>query len=126
MECYIVTDLLNSDGAYRYNAVYAFKSMTSVKSYKKYLDGTGCDHRVVVATVTVPDGVKMVQVITEFETVDNLPQYKATTVMEDWEDARDYVENVRENQPTVETEHDSVKIHSRFTPDMLHCGWAEF
>ncbi len=53
MECYIVTDLLNSDGAYRYNAVYAFKSMTSVKSYKKYLDGTGCDHRLVVTPVAV-------------------------------------------------------------------------
>ena len=117
MEIYIATDLLFVDGAYRFNAVYAFKSKTSVKSYEKYL-------KLVVTPTMVTDLDQRLLVITEFEVNDDLPEYKSTTVFEDYDDARDYVANIKDNRQSVEVEHDSVNIASRFTPGMLHCGWA--
>ncbi|MDE6557186.1 MAG: hypothetical protein K2K55_09540 [Duncaniella sp.] len=38
-------------------------------------------------------------------------------------DARDYVANIRESQPSVIVDHDSVKIRSRFSPSLLHSGF---
>lgn len=125
MEIYIATDLLFSDGAYRFNAVYAFKSMTSVKSYEKYLKNTGENHKLIVTPTTVTDLDHNLQVITEFDIIDNLPVYKSTTILNDWDDASDYVANIKENRPSIKVEHDSVKIRSRFSPSILHDGWAE-
>ena len=124
MEIYIATDLLFVDGAYRFNAVYAFKSKTSVKSYEKYLKTTGENHKLVVTPTMVTDLDQRLLVITEFEVNGDLPEYKSTTVFEDYDDARDYVANIKDNRQSVEVEHDSVNIASRFTPGMLHCGWA--
>lgn len=41
---YIATDLIKTDEGYCFNAVYAFKTMTSVRSYEKYLRSSGKDH----------------------------------------------------------------------------------
>lgn len=124
MEIYIATDLIFSEGAYRFNAVYAFKSMTSIKSYEKYLKSTGENHRLAVTPTKVADLDQSLQVITEFELNGDLPEYKSTTVMDDYDDARDYVASIKDTQPTVRVEHDTVKIRSRFTPSILHSGWA--
>lgn len=124
MEIYIATDLLFTEGAYRFNAVYAFKSMTSVKSYEKYLKNTGENHRLVVTPTMVADLDHSLQVITEFEVKSDLPEYKSTTVLDDWDDVRDYVANVKERRPDIKVEHDTVKIRSRFSPSFLHDGWA--
>lgn len=124
MEIYIATDLLFTDGAYRFNAVYAFKSMTSVKSYEKYLKGTGENHKLVVTPTRVSDLDQSLQIVTEFEVNGDLPEYKSTTVLKDYDDARDYVANIRETRPNIRVEHDTVKIRSRFSPSFLHDGWA--
>lgn len=124
MEIYITTDLAFVEGAYRSNAVYAFKSKTSVKSYEKYLASSGEDHKLIVTPCTVPDETTMFNVITEFEVIDDLPEYKATIIFDDYDDARDYVENIKESQPTIKVNHATVKIRSRFSPNFLHCGWA--
>ena len=124
MEIYIATDLMLVDGAYRFNAVYAFKSKTSVKSYEKYLKNTGEGHTLIVTPCSISDGVRNFEVITEFEVKEDLTEYKATRIFEDYDDARDYVANVKETLPSIKVEHDTVKILSRFSPDILHCGWA--
>ena len=124
MEIYITTDLMRAKGAYRFNAVYAFKSKTSVKSYEKYLDSTGEDHKLIVTPFSVSDGVRDFEVITEFEVKGDLTEYKSTKILYDWDDACDYVANVKETHPSIKVEHDTVKILSRFSPDILHCGWA--
>lgn len=124
MEIYIATDLLSTEGAYRFNAVYAFKSLTSVKSYEKYLKSTGGNHRLVVTTAMVSDLDRTLQVITEFDVKGDLPEYKSTTVFDDYEEADDYVAKIKENQLSVKVEHDTVKIRSRFSPSILHSGWA--
>ena len=124
MEIYITTDLAFVEGVYRFNAVYAFKSKTSVKSYEKYLASSGEDHKLIVTPCTVPDETTTFNVITEFEVIDDLPKYKSTIIIEDYDDPRDYVENIKETQPAIKVNHDTVKIRSRFSPDFLHCGWA--
>lgn len=124
MEIYITTDLAFVEGVYRFNAVYAFKSKTSVKSYEKYLASSGEDHKLIVTPCTVPDETTTFNVITEFEVIDDLPKYKSTIIIEDYDDARDYVENIKETQPAIKVNHDTVKIRSRFSPDFLHCGLA--
>ncbi len=124
MEVYIATDLLFVDGEYRFNAVYAFKSKTSIKSYGKYLKSTGEDHRLIVTPTTVTDLDRCLQVVTVFDVNDESYEYKSTTVLDDYDDARDLVANIKDSQPSVKVEHDSVKIHSRFSPGILHVGWA--
>lgn len=124
MEIYITTDLAFVEGVYRFNAVYAFKSKASVKSYEKYLASSGEDHKLIVTPCTVPDETTKFSVITEFEVIDDLPEYKSTIVIEDYDDASDYVANIEETQPAIKVHHDIVKIRSRFSPDFLHCGWA--
>lgn len=126
MEIYIATDLLFVEGAYRFNAVYAFKSMTSVKSYEKYLKSTGEDHKLIVTPYLVSDLEQNLQVITKFEMKGDLVEYRSTKVLEDYDDARDYVANIKDDQPTIKVEHDSVRIRSRFSPNILHCGFASF
>lgn len=124
MEIYITTDLAFVEGAYHFNAVYAFKSKTSVKSYEKYLASTDEDHKLIVTPCTVPEGTKNIQVITQFDINGNLTEYKSTNIFDDYDDARDFVANIKESLPAIKVEHDTVKIHSRFTPDILHRGWA--
>ena len=124
MEIYIATDLAFVEGAYRFNVVYPFKSKTSVKSYEKYLANTGEDHKLIVTPWTVYDEVRNVKVITEFDINGVSSEYKCTKIFEDYDDARDYVANINELEPSLQVEHDSVKIHSCFSPDFLHCGWA--
>lgn len=124
MEIYITTDLALVEGAYYFNAVYAFKSKTSVKSYEKYLASTGEDHKLIVTPFTVSEETGRVNVITKFEVKGDSAEYKSTEIIEDYDDARDYVENIMETQPSIEVEHEIVKIRSRFSPDFLHCGWA--
>jgi len=124
MEIYIATDLLFCQGAYRFNAIYAFKSKTSIKSYKKYLKTTGENHNLVITSTMVSYLDQSLHVITEFDLIDGLPEYKTTTVINDFEDACDYVANIKETQPSVEVEHDIVRIHSHFTPSILHDGWT--
>ena len=124
MEIYITTDLVFSEGAYRYNAIYAFKSKTCVKSFEKYLINTGEDHKLIVTPSSVDDGERKVEVITEFEDNGDSVEYKSTTIFDECDDARDYVAEIKETQPTIKVEHDSVKIHSSFSPNILHIGWA--
>lgn len=124
MEIYIVTDLLFAEGAYRFNAVYAFKSKTSVESYEKYLKSTGENHRPVLTMTTVSNLERSLQVITEFEVNGDLSEYKSTTILEDYDDAREYVADIKAARPSVSIEHDVVKIQSRFSPSILHSGWA--
>ena len=124
MEIYIATDLLCVDGEDLLNAAYAFKSKTSVKSYEKYLRSTGEDHRLIVTPATVTDLRGNLQVITIFDIIDESTEYKSTTILDDYDDARDLVANIKDSQSSVEVHHDSVKIHSRFYPGMLHSGYA--
>lgn len=124
MEIYITTDLAFVEGTYRFNAVYAFKSKTSVKSYEKYLASTGEVHKVIVTPFTVAEETGRVNVITKLEVNGDSAEYKSTEIIEDYDDARDYVGNIKETQPSIEVEHEIVKIRSRFSPDFLHCGWA--
>lgn len=125
MEIYIATDLLNIEGEYRFNAVYAFKSMTSVKSYEKYLKSTGKDHKLIVTPTAVTDLEQRPEVVTVFRINNESSEYESTAVLDDYDDARDLVANIKDTQATVEVHHDSVKIHTRFYPGLLHCGWAE-
>lgn len=125
MEIYIATDLVRVGNSEEYNAVYAFKSMTSVRSYEKFCKASGIDHRIVVTPAEVDCGFSTVNVVTEMETSGDMAKYWATKVFENWDDARDHVESVREEQPGIKAEHESVRIHSRFTPGILHTGWAE-
>lgn len=125
MEIYITTDLLFFDGEYRLNAVYAFKSKTSVKSYEKYLKSTGEDHRLIVTPTNVTDIKENLQVITLFDVNDESSEYKSTRVMDDYDIASDYVANIKDSRTSVKAYHDLVKISSRFSPDMLHCGYAK-
>lgn len=124
MEIYIATDLLFIEGAYRFNAVYAFKSMTSIKSYEKYLKSTGENHRLAVTSANIQHPDQSIQIITTFEVNDHLPEYKSTVIFEDYEDALDYVAEIKASQPAIKAEHSIVKIHSRFTSSILHSGWA--
>lgn len=124
MEIYIATDLAFVEGAYRFNAVYAFKSKTSVKSYNKYLESTGENHKLIVTPYSVADLERGVQVVTEFEVNGDLTEYKSTKIFDDYDDACDYVANIKETQPAIKVEHDCVIIYSRFSPNILHCGWA--
>lgn len=124
MEIYITTDMAFVEGAYRFNAVYAYKSKTSVKSYEKYLASTGEDHKLIMTPCTVPDDAKTVNVVTEFEVNGDSVEYKSTKIFEDYDDARDYVADIKEAQPSIQAEHDTVKIRSRFSPAFLHCGYA--
>lgn len=123
MEIYIATDLLFTDGAYRFNAVYAFKSLTSVESYEKYLKGTGENHRLMV-TAAVQDPDRSIQIVTVFEVSNELPEYKSTNVFEDYEEALDYIAEIKATQPSVKVEHNIVRICSRFSPTILNSGWA--
>lgn len=124
MEIYIATDLLFVDGAYRFNAVYAFKSKRSVKSYEKYLKTTCENHKLAVTPATVSDSEQSIQVITEFSVTGDFPEYKSTTVFDDYDAARDYVEDIKATQTSITVEHDMVKIQSRFSPAILNSGWA--
>lgn len=124
MEIYVATDLLFAEGTYRFNAVYAFKSMTSVKSYEKYLKSIGENHRLVVTIANVQDPDQSIQVITTFEINNDLPEYKSTNVFEDYEDALDYMAEIKATQPSIKAEHSIVRIRSRFIPSILHSGWA--
>lgn len=126
MEIQIATDLMLFDGEYRYNAVYAFKSKTSVKSYEKYLESTDEDHKLIATPCTVPEGTRNISVITEFDVNGDLTEYKSTKIFDDYDDARDYVADIKENHPRIKVEHETVKVHSRFSPNILHCGWAFF
>lgn len=117
MEIYIVNDLTFVEGAYRANAVYAFKSKRSVKSYERYTASSGEDHKLIVTPCTVQEDMKSVSVVTEFVVNGELTEYMSTEVFEDYDDARDYVANVKETEPTIHVEHDIVKIRTRFTPD---------
>ena len=125
MEIYIATDLVRVGNGEVYNAVYAFRSMTSVRSYEKFCMASGVDHRIVVTTAEVSCGFSTVNVVTEMETSGDLAKYRATKVFESWDDARGHVESVREEQPGIKAEHESARIQSRFTPGILHAGWAE-
>lgn len=124
MEIYITTDLAFVEGAYRFNAVYAFKSKTSVKSLEKYLASTGEDHKLIVTPSNVPEYTRNISVITAFDVNDDLTEYNSTKIFDDHDDARDYVANIKDQLPAIKVEHDIVRIHSRFTPNILHCGWA--
>lgn len=124
MEIYITTDLALVEGAYRFNAVYAFKTKTSVKSYEKYLASSGEDHKLIVTPWSVDDERRNVEVVTKFEVNGNSAEYKLTKIFEDYDEARDYVENIKETQPAIRVEHDSVRISSRFSPDIIHIGHA--
>lgn len=124
VEVYIATDLLLVDNSYRYNAVYAFKSKRSVKSYEKYLLTTGEQHKLIVTPVMVSDLNHSLNVITEFAMNDKLPEYKSITVFDDYDEARDYKANIRDAHPEIEVEFDIVKIRSRFIPSILHAGFA--
>lgn len=66
----------------------------------------------------VSDLDRTLQVITEFDVNGNLPEYKSTTVFDDYEDADDYLAKIKENQLSVKVEHDTVKIRSRFSPSI--------
>ena len=123
MEIYIATDLIFAKGSYRFNAIYAFRSQTSLKSYEKYIKTTGEEHKLIVTPCSVTEGVRNIEVITEFEVNGNLIKYRSTKVLDDYDYARDYVDNIKDSQPSIKVEHDSVRIRSRFIPDMLHCGW---
>ena len=125
MEIFIATDLLNIEGEFRFNAVYAFKSKTSVKSYEKYLKSTGENHKLIVTPAAVSDLDHSLEVVTVFDISNDSTEYKSTTVLDDYDEARDLVANIKESPSSVEVHRDSVKIHSRFSPDILHCGWAE-
>lgn len=125
MEIYITTDLLIDDGGIsRTNAVHAFKSKRSVKSYEKYLGSTGENHILIVTPTTVSDLGRSLQVITEFEENGDLYEYKSSTVFDDYDAARDYVGDVRATQPATKAEHYVVKIRSRFSPTILNSGLA--
>ena len=50
---YIATDLIKTDEGYCFNAVYAFKTMTSVSGYDKYLRSSGKDHLLSVTSAAV-------------------------------------------------------------------------
>lgn len=135
MNIYIVTDMKLVEGAYIFNAVHAFKSMTSVESYRKYFESTGEDHKLIVTPSTVSDMAQSISVVTEFTvTGDNaeytksgdMTEYRSTTVFEDYEDARDYKADLKETHPEGRVEFDIVKIRSRFTPNILNSGWANF
>lgn len=124
MEIYIATDLLFREGAYCFNGVYAFKAKRSVKSYEKYLKTTRENHKLIITTAAVNDTDQSLQVVTEFYVNGDLSEYKSTTIFDDYDDACDYVENVKAIQPSIKVEHDVVKIQSRFSPSILHSGWA--
>lgn len=124
MEIYIATDLLFTDGAYRFNAVYAFKSKRSVRSSEKHLRSSGGNHRLIVTPVIVYDLGQSIQVITEFEGNGDVTEYQSTTVFDDYDSARDYVDDIKATHPAVKVEHDVVKILSRFSPSILNSGWA--
>lgn len=65
-------------------------------------------------------------VVTELKVADRDVQYIASHVFEHYDDARDYVVNIDCAQSEIKTEHNAVKISSRFSPEILHDGWAEF
>ena len=89
-----------------------------------WLKNTGEGHTLIVTPCSISDGVRNFEVITEFEVKEDLTEYKATRIFEDYDDARDYVDNVKETLPSIKVEHDTVKICSRFSPDILHCGFT--
>lgn len=119
MEIYIATDLLRCGSAYRYNTVYAFRSMTSVRRLEACLRAGEGDHRVALSTAAVGADARTVQVITETAG----GEYRGTAVFEDYDAARDHAADIRAAGATAE--HDIVRIHARFTPTVLRPGWAE-
>lgn len=123
---YIATDLIKTDEGYCFNAVYAFKSMTSVRNYEKYLRSSGKDHLLSVTSAAVDIDLSTINVVTELKVADGDVQYIASHVFEHYDDARDYVANIDCAQSEMKTEHNAVKISSRFSPEILHDGWAEF
>lgn len=123
---YIATDLIKTDEGYCFNAVYAFKSMTSVRNYEKYLRNSGKDHLLSVTSAAVDIDLSTINVVTELKVADGDVHYIASHVFEHYDDARDHVANIDSAQLEIKTEHDSVKILSQFSPRILHDGWAEF
>lgn len=124
-EIYIVTDLLKTCNGYEFNAVYAFKSMTSVRTYEKYLAHYGGDHRLSVISASIPSEFNTIEVVTQIHPGEDEIPHLSTRVFDDFEDACEYVADIKDSLPEIQVEHDIVKIHSRFVPDILHSGWKE-
>lgn len=122
-DIYVATDLLKTDMGYEFNAVYAFKSMTSIRTYEKYLADSGGDHRLSVITASVLSESDTIEVVTLIQCTGDDIRLLSTRVFDDYEDACDYVEDIKDSRPEIRVEHDIVRIHSRFVPDILHSGW---
>lgn len=120
---YLLTDLLDCDGirSYNYNAVYAFRSAASALRCETFIHASGGEHSTTVTPVFVSPEAETVQVITEIGADGSCH----SSVFTDYDEARDYVNEIRASGAAVNLHHDSLKIHSRFTSRLLHTGWAE-
>lgn len=120
MEIYIVTDLVPTADGLEFNAVYAFRSRTSAERCAEYMGNSHPGHELVLTPATVSAEAATVQVVTLIGD----GGYVSTNVFDDYEDARDYIADVKDSHTDVKPEHDIVRIRARFSPSLLHEGFA--
>ncbi len=120
MGIYIVTDLVPTADGLEFNAVYAFRSRTSAKRYTEYMGISHPGHELILTPATVSAEAATVQVVTLM----GAGGYVDTKVFDDYEDARDYVADVKDSRTDVKPEHDIARIRARFSPSLIHEGFA--